>query len=225
MVSCAAWARVCLRRIGCMVGPVYDVDNPGTALTASAGLLTEKGRNEMWALRKGVGAVLLSSLLTAQVNEKPADALRGKTLFEGKGKCTSCHRVGETGSGLGPNLTDIATRLTPEQLRKSLLDPDPTVPPAYQRYRVVTHDGKAISGKLLNQDPYSLQMINADNQLVAFERSQLREWRDPNPFHAFLSRDPQPQRTSRHFGLSRIAQRRDPLGVGFATSLTMPDAG
>ncbi len=130
----------------------------------------------MWALRIGVGAVLLSSLLTAQVSEKQVNPLRGKALFEGKGQCTSCHRVGETGSGLGPNLTDIATQLSPEQLRKSLLDPDPAVPPAYQRYRVVTHDGKAISGKLLNQNSYSLQMIDADNQLVAFERSQLREW-------------------------------------------------
>ena len=143
----------------------------------------------MWALKASIGAVLLSSILAAQVSEHassqqgsagetqlPGNPRRGQALFEGKGSCTSCHRIGETGSALGPNLTEIATRLTGEQLRKSLLDPDPTVPPTYQRYRVVTRDGKAISGKLLNQDAYSLQMIDSDNRLVAFERSQLREW-------------------------------------------------
>lgn len=143
----------------------------------------------MWALRVSIGAVLLSGILAAQVRENagspgktagvtqlPGNPLRGQALFEGKGKCTSCHRVGETGSALGPNLTEIATKLKIDQLRNSLLNPDAMVPLTYQRYRVITRDGKAISGKLLNQDPYSLQMIDSDNQLVAFERSELREW-------------------------------------------------
>jgi putative heme-binding domain-containing protein len=97
-------------------------------------------------------------------------------VFAGKGHCASCHRVGDLGSALGPNLTSIGTELTVDQLRKSLLDPSSTVPPVYERYRVITRDGKAISGRLLNQDPYSLQMIDSNNQLVAFERSELREW-------------------------------------------------
>lgn len=143
----------------------------------------------MWALRLSIAAVLLSGILPAQVREdagspgKNADEAqlsgnphRGQALFDGKGKCTSCHRVGETGSVLGPNLTDVGTKLTVDQLRKALLNPVSTVPQAYQRYRVITRDGKTISGKLLNQDPYSLQMIDSGNQLVAFERSKLREW-------------------------------------------------
>ncbi len=132
----------------------------------------------MWLCRVPIAAVLLSGMLAAQVAEtqSPGDPIRGQALFAGKGQCASCHRVGETGSALGPNLTAAGSQLTVEQLRKSLLDPDPTVPLAYQRYRVITRDGKTIAGRLLNQDPYSLQMIDSDNQLVAFERSELREW-------------------------------------------------
>ena len=143
----------------------------------------------MWLFRVSTAAILLNGILAAQVRESaveaernagetqhPGDPIRGRAVFEGEGHCTSCHRVGESGSALGPNLTAVGTELTVDQLRKSLLDPDPTVPPAYQRYRVITRDGKAISGRLLNQDPYSLQMIDSDNQLVAFERSELREW-------------------------------------------------
>jgi putative heme-binding domain-containing protein len=143
----------------------------------------------MWLFRVSVAAVLLNGILAAQVRESaveaerhagetqhPGDPIRGRAVFEGEGHCTSCHRVGDSGSALGPNLTAAGTELTVDQLRNSLLDPNPTVPSAYQRYRVITRDGKAISGRLLNQDPYSLQMIDSDNQLVAFERSELREW-------------------------------------------------
>ena len=115
----------------------------------------------------------------------------------GDGLCswTESHRVG--------------TQLTVDQLRKSLLDPDPTVPGDLSTLRVITRDGKAISGRLLNQDPYSLQMIDSDSQLVAFERSELREW----GFHAnsampsyreTLNTD----RAGRLAGLSRVPQRR-----------------
>ncbi len=132
----------------------------------------------MWLFRVPIAAFLLGGMLAAQVRESrgPGDAIRGQALFEGKGQCTSCHRVGETGSALGPNLTAAGTQLTVEQLRKSLLNPDPAISLTYQRYRVITRDGKTISGRLLNQDPYSLQMIDSDNRLVAFERSELREW-------------------------------------------------
>jgi putative heme-binding domain-containing protein len=143
----------------------------------------------MWLFRVSVAAVLLNGVLAAQVRESAGeaerhggetqhmgDAIRGRAVFEGAGHCTSCHRVGDSGSALGPNLTAAGTELTVDQLRNSLLAPNPTVPPAYQRYRVITRGGKAISGRLLNQDPYSLQMIDSNNQLVAFERSELREW-------------------------------------------------
>lgn len=143
----------------------------------------------MWLFRVSIAAVLLSSILAAQVRENDTgtekgaretplagDLVRGRALFGGKGHCESCHRVGETGSALGPNLTAIGTQRSVDQLRKALLSPAPTVPSIYQRYRVITPDGKIISGRLLNQDPYSLQMIDSDNQLVAFERSKLREW-------------------------------------------------
>jgi putative heme-binding domain-containing protein len=38
------------------------------------------------------------------------DAARGRAIFEGKGMCLNCHRVGEHGSRFGPNLTDIGSR-------------------------------------------------------------------------------------------------------------------
>jgi putative heme-binding domain-containing protein len=141
----------------------------------------------MWVLRVCLGAVMATGVLYAQLQNgsspdktaaEPAalgDPTRGQSLFGGKGGCTSCHRVGDTGSVLGPNLSEIGGQRTVDQLKKSLLDPDATVQPKDQLYRVVTRGGKTITGRLLNQDPYSLQMIDSEGHLVAFQRADLRD--------------------------------------------------
>jgi hypothetical protein len=41
---------------------------------------------------------------------------------------------------------------------------------------VVTRDGRTITGRLLNQDIYSLQMLDSKEQLVAFQKTNLREF-------------------------------------------------
>ena len=40
---------------------------------------------------------------------KAGDSSRGRAVFEGKGKCASCHRVGPVGSRVAPNLSDIGS--------------------------------------------------------------------------------------------------------------------
>jgi cytochrome c2 len=70
----------------------------------------------MWALTVCLGAVMASGMYAQLQNDSSpdksaaepsalGDPTRGQNLFEGKGGCTSCHRVGDTGSVLGPNLS------------------------------------------------------------------------------------------------------------------------
>ncbi len=111
----------------------------------------------------------------ASETKAPGDPEKGQALFSGKGGCNSCHRVGSDGSPLGPNLTQIASDRSVAELQRALLDPDPNVAPRNQLYKVVTREGKSVVGKLLNQDPYSIQMVDAKGNLIAFQRSDLRE--------------------------------------------------
>lgn len=99
----------------------------------------------------------------------------GKAIFDGMGKCVSCHRVGASGSVVGPNLSDIGAQLTPVQLRQWLVSPPQATEPQNRLYEIVTRSGKTIRGKLLNQGPFSLQMLETSGQLAAFSRSQVRE--------------------------------------------------
>lgn len=100
---------------------------------------------------------------------------RGAAVFSGKGACQTCHRVRDTGSRLAPDLTDIGAIRDPEHLQTSLLDPDAEILPEGRFYRVVSRDGTAITGRLLNLDTYQVQMIDPKEQLRSFDKSELRE--------------------------------------------------
>ena len=62
------------------------------------------------------------------------DASRGKLVFEGKGDCLNCHRVGTHGSRLGPDLSDIGGLRRAVQLERALLDAADLLRPNIGRY-------------------------------------------------------------------------------------------
>jgi len=66
------------------------------------------------------GGVL--ALAVAQLFAQSGDAAKGKELVASNG-CLNCHRIGDTGSRMGPNLSDIGDRRTPERLKSSIVTP------------------------------------------------------------------------------------------------------
>jgi putative heme-binding domain-containing protein len=103
------------------------------------------------------------------------DAARGKALLESNA-CFDCHRIGDRGSRLGPDLSDIGSRRTAERLQAALIAPDAEVLPENRFVRFVTKDGATITGKLLNQDTISVQLINPKEELKSYLRSGIREY-------------------------------------------------
>ena len=104
------------------------------------------------------------------------DAGRGQRVFEGAGGCTSCHRIGGQGSRFGPDLSEIGAVRTAGALEKSLLDPTASMLPINRPVRAVTRDGKAITGRRLNEDTYSVQLIDAQEHLISLNKADLREY-------------------------------------------------
>jgi putative heme-binding domain-containing protein len=122
----------------------------------------------------------LVAFLRANAEPKPAatrtgDAARGKAVFEGKGECTDCHRIGTLGSRTGPDLTRIGLQRRATEIEQSLLDPKAEVQASNRFYRVVTADGTEVKGRLLNHDTYSVQLLDWDEKLRSFQLADLRE--------------------------------------------------
>ena len=104
------------------------------------------------------------------------DAQRGRALFEGKGNCTGCHRIAGQGSYVGPDLSEVGSARTPALLERSILDPGETVLPQHRYVRAVTRDGTVVTGRRLNEDTHSVEMIDDHERLVSLAKSDLREY-------------------------------------------------
>lgn len=78
------------------------------------------------------------------------DAARGRELFfKAAGlQCVTCHRIGGTGSTLGPDLSQIGKKYTRAQILESILEPSKTIDPQYVTYVAETEDGKLYTGLL-----------------------------------------------------------------------------
>ena len=103
------------------------------------------------------------------------DAARGRAIAEGKGQCLTCHRIRGNGSRYAPDLTDVGALRRPDQLQTAILDPDGEVLPVNRIMRAVPKSGSAVNGRILNQDTFTIQLIDAKEQLLSFERSSLKE--------------------------------------------------
>jgi putative heme-binding domain-containing protein len=104
------------------------------------------------------------------------DRDRGRAMYDGKGKCGSCHVVNGTGSHLGPDLSDIGRSRAAGVLQQSLLDPSSRMMPINRPVKIVTKDGKTISGRRLNEDTYTVQIIDEHEQLRSLSKADFREY-------------------------------------------------
>ena len=113
------------------------------------------------------------ALAMTQLFAQSGDAGKGKALVSASG-CLNCHRIRDAGSRLGPNLSDIGGRRTPERLQRSLVAPDEEVLPENRFVSVVLKDGTTLRGRLLNHDALSVQLMDANEQLRSFQTKEMR---------------------------------------------------
>jgi putative heme-binding domain-containing protein len=118
----------------------------------------------------------LRSMAGSGATPAAGDVARGRMVFEGKGQCLSCHAVNGIGSRLGPSLTEIGAFRRVVEMRTSLIEPGAEIRPENRSVRAVTRDGATITGRLLNQDTFTLQLLDAQERLLLLEKSNLREF-------------------------------------------------
>jgi cytochrome c oxidase cbb3-type subunit 3 len=101
---------------------------------------------------------------------------RGQQLFAGRGQCASCHRVDGRGPRVAPELSEIGAVRGADALQRSLVDPNGSILPSNRSVRAVTRDGKVVAGRRLNEDTYTVQLIDEQEQLVSLTKSALRDY-------------------------------------------------
>jgi len=87
------------------------------------------------------------------------DAARGRKVFETV--CATCHRAGDLGKDVGPNLATIR-QWNPEQVLINILDPNREVAPNFVAYTVETKEGRTLDGIITDESAASLTLKRAE---------------------------------------------------------------
>jgi len=157
---------------------------PGTAMPAgvNGGIGVGMTDEEVWQV--------ITYLRSIQV-KAPAvpigDPGHGKELFYGSARCGTCHMVEGKGGRLGPDLTDAGSMRSVESLVDSVRNPSrrfaqrmkeaaKEFPQEYETVTVTTLEGKKITGVTLNEDNFSVQMMDADEKIYLFEKDKLKSF-------------------------------------------------
>jgi putative heme-binding domain-containing protein len=85
---------------------------------------------------------------------------RGAAVF--KKTCAACHKIGEVGHAIGPNLLTLRNRGA-EAILLNVLDPNREVNPLYLNYAAITTDGRTLTGMIAAETATSLTLVRPDN--------------------------------------------------------------
>ena len=90
------------------------------------------------------------------------DAEAGMTLFRGTATCANCHIVDRHGKEVGPNLSEIGSKLSREAMFTSILDPSAGISHNYENYIVLTESGQVINGLKVSETPSTFVIRTAE---------------------------------------------------------------
>jgi len=133
--------------------------------------IIQKGRNKMPPFplpEADIGTLTryVRSLNRAQTESFAAgDPKAGQGIFFGAGQCATCHRARGQGSSSGPDLSDVAKKLTLAELKKALADPGARPTPGYAMVSVTMKDGSALRGFARAQGRHDLVLQTEDGRL------------------------------------------------------------
>ena len=102
------------------------------------------------------------------------DIARGQELF--KQNCATCHKVGDVGHAVGPNLTAIKTK-SPEFILLNVLDPSREVNPEFVDYAVITTEGRVKTGLIASESPTAVTLKRADGVTETILRLNIEQMR------------------------------------------------
>jgi cytochrome c oxidase cbb3-type subunit 3 len=155
---------------------------PGTAMPQNGA--TQQGvgmtEEEIWQVISYIRSVQAKA--PAQI---PGNAAHGKELFYGSAACSTCHMIQGKGGRLGPDLSTTGSARSTEYLVESMRNPSRRLAQGiseamkefsqeYETVTVVTSEGTKFMGVVMNEDHFTLQMMDTREQLHLFEKDKLR---------------------------------------------------
>jgi putative heme-binding domain-containing protein len=140
--------------------------------------LTAQGENvELHLNFRRKGSTAEQEQLVQAALARTGDVDRGRKLFfdVGRLQCSKCHRIGDQGERIGPDLTGLGDRFSRVHIVESILEPSRTVTPGFQTIAVALRDGRVLAGVKIDETDNSLTLGDNQGQKHALAKSQIEE--------------------------------------------------
>ena len=100
------------------------------------------------------------------------DPAHGREIYR-KAKCADCHRFGNNGESIGPDLSTIAKRFAKREILESILYPGHVVSSQFASKKILTLDGRVLIGMVSEEGGGTLAVRDANNDVVRLAQSDV----------------------------------------------------
>ena len=143
-----------------LTGEIKDID--------LSKLPRAKGPGVAWTVDSGLDVL----------NKEP---LKGRNFANGKkmysaGLCVACHRFGDEGGGVGPDLTNLAKRMDYKAILESTIHPNMVVSNQFEQHELTMKDGSLMIGKIVSEEDGYYSLVQSGLQpltLTKVEKSKV----------------------------------------------------
>jgi putative heme-binding domain-containing protein len=156
----------------------------GTAMPAAIGSIgVGMTDEEIWQV-----VTYIRSVQVKTPAQPPGNAANGKDAFFGSARCFQCHMVQGKGGRLGPDLTGTGSSRSIESIVESIREPNRRLAGGlteatkgfaqeYETATVVTAEGKTITGVTLNEDSFTVQIMDPAEKIYLLDKDTLRSFK------------------------------------------------
>ena len=100
---------------------------------------------------------------------------KGKAVFE-EAQCIACHRYGDQGGAVGPDLTAVAARFKRQDILESITEPSKVVSEQYMNTAIKTTEGKMVVGRIAEdtKDQIVIRPNPLEKELITVKKSEIK---------------------------------------------------
>ena len=110
---------------------------------------------------------------TNNTAQPPGNSKRGETIFFGQARCSSCHMIAGRGGFIASDLSGYTRTHTVEQIRSAITNPTGSDRQA-RLVTAITRDGEKHTGRIRNEDNFSLQLQAMDGTFHFLSKADLQ---------------------------------------------------
>jgi putative membrane-bound dehydrogenase-like protein len=111
----------------------------------------------------------------SQLLKTRGDVTKGKLVYNTVGKCNTCHIVNKEGKEVGPDLSEIGSKLSREAFFESILFPSAGISHNYETWTAATDSGNVVTGIKVSETPTEVVLRGIDAINRTLKKSEIEE--------------------------------------------------